>query len=198
MTKFELALNFIQATEIQPQPDGKGNCIQASLTFRDFLRGIGIAADVKSVILGVQAMQDGQELYSLGIGPHIKAQIEATGGWDGHLVVTTNNILIDTTFSHIRRPAWNWTPDMVVIPLIPRPERISMGDLSMPGFSESNKRLVIAALLKENDAGYHFRALWAAHPGNSGWEQSNSAKPDRRQKLVKFLIEKFNKYRRGK
>lgn len=191
MDRFDQALDFITAAKLDVvKGDLKGgNCIQHSLVVRDFLHSIGFAATIRSVVIYLRAEHYGVELWSVCCGMKVPAVVEpAGGGWDGHLVVESNGVLIDPTFYQFRRPAWGWIDDVAMVRVVPKEKR-TRSDLY------GLKKPVIAAVARSDDKGYEFSAVWIANPGNAGWHHTPSARLDRRKPIVQVMVEKFKSFK---
>lgn len=92
------------------------SCITAALAVRDFLRSIGVTAEVKSVVMDIRnpnVMRAGTCGAPESVGPSAREM----KGWHGHLVVVLPNdgILIDPTFGQFRRPWCEWIPDVAIV-----------------------------------------------------------------------------------
>lgn len=190
LDKLKRALDLLDCVSLNVAvKDGGGSCILSSLIVRDFLIGVGVPAQVKSVGILVRADIGDTELYSVGcggpsmqslLGPNTK---QATGGWDGHLVVTAKGILIDPSFGHFRRPAWNWTPDMAFVE--------TLKDKRMFTFKDHTQKRIAAIYSCEREGGYSFSAVWLSDPGNADWMTTKSALPERRDGAVQELVQAF-------
>ena len=95
--------------------DSRGVCTTTSLVVAEYLRCLGIPAAVISVSLEVI-----EEIPSIG-GRRNLVVGHANGGgsgpgWNGHMVVVIEGMLIDATLHQIKRP-WHELPQMVVVPL---------------------------------------------------------------------------------
>jgi hypothetical protein len=187
MDKFEKALALINGTKLATDSDSQsGNCIQHALVVCDFLQAVGFPAEPKSVAIYVEAYRGDTLLHSMGCGARQllghDPNPERTG-WDGHLVVTSMGHLIDPTFYQFRRPAWEWTPDIALLHLIPRAERETFAF-----HGAAKERPVIAGFARTEDD-YRFRALWMTTPANSEWVRMPAARLDRRDWIVAEMVE---------
>jgi len=187
MNRFEKALALINDIKLEPFDSNSGNCIQHALVARDFLRAVSFRAEVKSVAVYVEALQDDQLLHSVGCGP-----LSLTGrdpnpekdGWNGHLVTVSEGYLIDPTFYQFRRKAWDWIPDIARVKLIPAGQRERF-----TFFGTKKGRPILAAVTGEHDNGYRFRALWMNTPTNTEWVRLPAARLDRRDFIVEEMVE---------
>ena len=119
-------LSIINACRISLENPSHGSCIVSSLAASDFLRSLGFAAETKSVVLSQSDIVNGQVRQVLVGGRALVGSSKpVAGGWDGHLVVVMpmEQILIDPTIWQIRREWCAWTPNTLVVPLIPKRER---------------------------------------------------------------------------
>jgi hypothetical protein len=177
MTNLYSALEFLRGVQFT------GNhCIFTSLAVRDFLRRIGIKADVKSVALIINASQEGLPLHTVGIGMN-KLWNEPYEGdkWDGHLIVTVPGFIIDPTFHAVRRSAWGWTPNIMVAKRGSTPRFNSDIHPDLP---------VIAAVNEESpEHSYRFQAVWFSYSRNSGWRNTPDGRdPIRRQDIINEMM----------
>lgn len=180
MSRLDKALDLLRHAEFTGT-----HCIFTSLAVRDFLRAIGVQAEVKSVALIVTATQDGLPLHSLGIGMNALWGEPYEGqNWDGHLIVTVGSEwIIDPTFHQARRAAWSWTPGVAVV------ER---GKSPVWGLYRDVPALpVVTALsdgIPERDD-YRFEAIWFAYSRNTAWKNAPDARdPKRRRGLIDEML----------
>jgi hypothetical protein len=153
-------------------PDkSKESCILSSLTVRDYLRRSGFErASVASVMLVIDAEQDGEQINSLGLG-----HPAAIGtGWSGHLVVVVNGWIIDTTMYPAIRPAWSHLPGMVAAPV----RRDGSGREGMRTMSSVSQTV----------GGYRLTLTWLENPSNVGWINAPDATRERRLGAVSALL----------
>jgi hypothetical protein len=187
MTKFEKALALINGTKLPAlNPNQTGNCIQHALVARDFLRAVGFRAEAKSVAVYIEAYQDDNMLHSIGCGARYLLGYDPNPertGWDGHLIVVSEGHLIDPTFYQFRRKAWDWIPDVAVLELIPRAERKAFA------FHGASKSRPILSGFTHLENSYKFRALWMSTPSNDQWTRLPAARLDRRDYILKEIIE---------
>jgi len=156
------------------------SCVLSSLTVRDFLIAIGCAnVRVRPVVTIMVAERDGKQLHSLGIGTGEKGARK--GYWDGHLVVTADAFLIDTTLYYARRDAWPLMPGMVALP-VQRGRRPMYGGL----------KPIAGLSLSEPEERYEFSMVWLDNPGNAGWERGPDIDPMRRTPVVSAMLGKFS------
>jgi len=185
--RFERALRVIAAIGFKNMnEDGGGWCIPAALTVRDFLRELGFQAEARSVALRITAMWPGRLPRQIFIGGRLEPTNASGKGWDapgwnGHLIVTSRGLLIDSSFGQCRRPWWPEIPDVALVPLI-HPgfrERVIDGDKAMP----------VIARKAFKDGEMEFETLWAATPANSGWKTAPAARPERWRPMVDEMLD---------
>jgi hypothetical protein len=174
-------------------PDkSKESCVLASLAVRDFLRGIGFDAEVRSVCAIMKAVDAcGRELHSAGVGASNKAygrkypDREPDGRWNGHLVVVLprEKVLIDTTlFPLVDRPAWSdLMTGMIALPTQPPSDERLYG-----------LRLITGLNMINEDDGREFSIAWLDRPANVSWRRKgHDADRWRRRAVVDTLIAAF-------
>jgi hypothetical protein len=187
MTEFEKALALINGTKLPAlKADQAGNCIQHALVARDFLRAVGFRAEVKSVAVYVEAYQGDDMLHSVGCGARHLIGHDPNPermGWDGHLVTVSEGHLIDPTFYQFRRKAWDWIPDVALLKLKARPRE------TFKFYGASKGCSILAGFVRAAADGYRFRALWMSTPSNTQWSKLPAARLDRRDHIVKEMIE---------
>jgi len=167
------------------RPDwSKQSCVLCSLTVRDFLRSIGIAADVRPVAAIFRAEAKGEVLHSLGMG-HPDSPLVEDGRWNGHLIVVVpgEGIMIDTTLYHADRRQWRKAmPKMAAIPY---------------GFPEKLKRVfglrpfAGLALLDPKDETFEMDILWLDWPQNDVWSSGPDSEEWRRAAVLMKLRHEF-------
>src|SRR5262245_682208 len=177
--RFAKALRILSETHFR-DPDGTGACIPSSLAVRDFLRELGFAAEVRSVALNMILIKPGTLPRQIMIGSREIVGASAGRGWNGHLVVTSNGLLIDPTFIRLRRPWWPWLPAVAIVPVTDRKfrERVAV---------EGGKSIPVIACLRDNRDG-EFLTMWAETRRNDEWKSAPAARPDRREGTVSWLI----------
>jgi hypothetical protein len=187
---------------IIPKNKSKESCVLCSLTVRDFLRTIGIAARVEPVVFLAIAKRDGKILHSTAVGmpsesaptnlimtPNDALSGPTTfvkpGQWNGHLVtiVRDSGWLIDVTLYQAQRPAWPQLPGMIAISLDRDKDRIEWR--GMP---------VLAAIHTHDpdDGNYRFDAGWFLNAGNKSWRSGPDCRNTTlRAPIIGKLIERF-------
>lgn len=176
------AFDHFDGSEISKQ-----SCVLCSLTARDFLFQCGFK-DVKvtTVFTVMQALQDGEVTYSLGIGkPGEKPN--GPGRWPGHMVVEIPSIglIVDTTLYQAKRPQWPDLPGMIATPT------------NRTGTLFDHP--VMAAISTAEDKGYQFSVWWLEVGGNDGWKGSPDAERHRRRRkqVVEKLLIRFKSHLRS-
>lgn len=152
-------------------------CVLTSLTVRDFLLDLGLRAAVHPVTTIVWAERDGVQLHSAAIGaPHDPRRID--GRWCGHMVVTVEGLLIDTTLYQAQRPAWPDLPGMLAVPLLPEPWQRGWWGLDlMAGIDLPDDTTILG---------------WLDNPQNQAWQRGPDAVDvKRRAGAVKALLQHF-------
>jgi hypothetical protein len=174
-------------------PDkSKESCVLASLAVRDFLRGIGFDAEVRSVCAIMKAVDAcGRELHSAGVGASNKVYArrypdrELDGHWNGHLVAVLPHakVLIDTTlYPIVDRPAWS---DLVT-GMMALPVHVPQSDERLFGMR------VITGSSNTADDGREFSIAWLDRPENVSWRRKgHDADRWRRKAVVDTLIAAF-------
>jgi len=158
------------------------SCVLASLTVRDFLNAIGCDnVRVRPVVTVMVAERDGKRLHSLGIGTGEAGPRDKH--WDGHLIVTADAFVVDTTLFYARRDAWPLMPGMVALP-IQRDRRAPMFGL----------KPIAGLSLCDPDDKYEFSMVWLDNPANRGWEVGPDATHniDLRTPVVAAMLGKFS------
>ena len=170
------ALDFISVFKFQ----GKmcKSCIFAALTVRDVLRRLGHHAEVRSVGLLIQAARENVPLGMVGVGINALIGEPYTGSnWDGHLVVTVGDWLIDPTFGNYRRQHWEWIPDVAIVTR-DRSKLIKDG-----------ARVIAQLQAAERDC--QFEANWIARGRNTGWRGTPVARPAIRRDMIDEIVHKY-------
>lgn len=167
----------------------KDSCVLCALTVRDFLREIGLPANVAPVALVMWANEHGEQLHSLGVGaPHDREVLP--GRWCGHLVTVVNNWLIDTVLYQSQRPQWDGLPGMMALKLLPRAQRHTL-----PIYPDHP---IIAGMhASEPDRPtYEFAITWLDNPKNRSWSEGPDARNiDLRAPVVQHLATEFGRLR---
>lgn len=170
-------------------PDkSKESCILASATVRDFLYRIGFRdAAVRAVVFWLDAHdKDDAVIRALGIG-NPDGPNHQDGRWDGHMVVTTGNWLIDTTlYQATPRSHWPDFPPMMAAPLY-------HGDGNWFGLP-----LVAAggALVdpENHDGASRIQYGWLDQPSNDSWRDAPDYKQKfRRERVTDHLVKLYQK-----
>lgn len=161
----------------------KQSCVLCSLTVRDFLFQCGFK-DVKvtTVFVVMQALQNGEAIYSLGIGkPDEKPN--GPGRWPGHMVteIPSLGVIIDTTLYQAMRPHW---PDLSGMICTPTNRNGTLFDHPIMGGISTGE-----------DNGYRFSIWWLEIAGNDGWKGTPDAERHRRRRkqVVEKLQAHFNR-----
>jgi hypothetical protein len=187
MIGLENALEFVSGLRIGGDERAAfGGCIIASLAVRDFLRQIGLAGvRERPVALIIWATREGKDLNSVGVGVNrISGLAAAPGGWDGHMVVTINDLIIDPTFYQIRRPEWDWIPDVAIVRKAPAGETFTVA----PG----KRSLPVLGTLSRQILEYECCALWLSNSSNQDWRRSPNAFLSRRKAIVSWMLASYN------
>jgi len=179
--KLENTLEFLQGIGFTGT-----HCIFTSLAVRDFLREIGVKADVRSVALIVTAAHQGLPLHRLGVGMNKLWDDPYEGpNWDGHLIVTVPGYLIDSTFHTVRREAWSWTPDILITK---RGTKLQIKESNYPALP-----IVACASMISPAHQYQFQAVWFSYTRNNGWKTAPDFEPTRRQGLISEMLEEWRR-----
>jgi hypothetical protein len=164
----------------------KESCVLCSLTVRVFLRAIGIEAKVAPVTVIMWADQNGRRLHSLGIGHSENQRLPDDGYWSGHLVVTAEGFVIDTTLYSARREQWPDLADMVALPI----NRSADDESKIFGLDQ-----LAGATIADDERGYSFNIGWLDNPKNKRWREGPDARDRaRRLPVVRHLIKRFGKW----
>jgi hypothetical protein len=164
----------------------KESCVLCSLAVLDFLHAIGFDdARAESVVAIIRADRDGRELHSVGIG--IPGKDDVPDRWNGHLVVTCGEWLIDPTLYQARRPHWEFL-GMFATRIRKHPHRKIKG-LRVRAFVE---------MIDGDDPSFQFGVAWLSNPKNTRWEHGPDAEPWRRAVVTARLAAKYKSVRNGK
>lgn len=163
------------------------SCVLCSLTVRDFLQRIGIAAVAAPVVAVLAATEKGQTLHTAGIG--VPGQVPRPRNWNGHMIVVVPEAeyLIDTTLYQINRPAWSDLPGMVATPII---KQMQPGHGRMWGLD-----VLTSIQMTEAERDYEFQLTWLANPRNNAWRNGPDARRDLRRPAVAKLAHTFGSWR---
>jgi hypothetical protein len=164
--------------------DVTGGCIVLSLAVRDFLRGLGFNAQVRTVGLQFVAKEHGQWLPGLTVGGRwFRGERPAPGGWDGHMVATLpeTGLLIDASLGEHRQAAWHWIPDVVITPLLKTRELVPCAGRELR---------VLASIEQQAGDETLSGAMWLAHQ-NDKWRGATAQA--RRAPIVTALAEAFKR-----
>lgn len=162
----------LDQVKILPRGWSRSACILCSLTVRDFLRACGIAAEVRSVAAFIFIVEPGKPLARLMIGAD--DTVAKPGIWPGHMVVTAEGFLIDTTMHGIDHPRVR-CPRMAAVPLAKTNQPVVNGHAVIADFS-----------VKTRDLG--LQITWLDRSENDWRQQPDAcAKKHRRKVLAKLL-----------
>jgi hypothetical protein len=163
------------------EPDkSKRSCVLASLAVRDFLQATDFAsATTMSVATALFAERGTTRLHSVGIGaPHDHRVVD--GDWCGHMVVTVDGWLIDTTLYQALRPQWPDLTGQMALPLYRVEPATRVFDLPL---------LTGASFTVED---YEFNICWCDRSENIGWRKGPDARDrDRRRPSVEAMVARF-------
>lgn len=169
----------------------KESCILCSATVRDFMYRIGFRdATMRAVVFWIDAFnEEDKAVRALGIGNPDGPQ-HADGRWDGHMVVTTGDWLIDTTlYQATPRSHWPDFPPMMAAPTV------------KPGRGEWFGLPLVAAGGAQFDPADHDGAVriqygWLDQPSNDSWRDAPDFKQKfRRERVVDHLVRLYQKAR---
>jgi hypothetical protein len=178
----QLHPTFARQPWIEHAAKSKESCVLSSLAVRDFLVAIGfIGAQVRPVAAAMRASRGGETLHSLGIGmPQGAIDDKRPRYWNGHMVVTAESYLIDTTLFRAARPQWPGLAGMIAMPAQAPYDDLVYGLKPVAG----------AGL--PLDSGAMFELLYLDTPGNTSWQNGGDARePWRRKAAVEAMRERF-------
>lgn len=186
MTKLSETLELIKAVRFE------GNCcILASLSIREVLRRLGFKAEVRSVALELtaSAYESNVGLHTLGVGMgKLIGEPYIGKNWDGHLIVTVENYLIDPTFYNCRRKVWDWIDNVAVVPRCKDKQTLQVRHTRLPVLATIEEKI-------PDIENYQFKAVWAANSSNTGWRGSPDFRiPMRRQGFAEEILAEFAKH----
>jgi hypothetical protein len=175
----QLHPGFDRQADLKPFVSRK-SCVLCSLAVRDFLVRIGFNARVRPVCAVLWAEKNGAPVHSAGIGvPNCKSKGD---GWNGHMIATVDDWLIDPTLYQIKRPAWPDLAGMMALPLHSRPWQRGWSQL----------KVMASAGAGEDE----FSIGWLDNPKNKTWQLGGDAQDaTRRAPVIAAMVERFGAWR---
>lgn len=153
----------------------KFGCVLSSLVVRDFLRSLNFEAEVASVAF-IVGDRRGDDKKTTAIG--LPTDTADPNKWAGHLVVTCEDYLIDTTLIRAFDPRWPELTRMMVVPI---------------GYSGDQKPYSltpIAGLQTVIDT-RSLTMVWLNRSSNDGWKQSTDSTDEAaRQRVTSTLCQR--------